>query len=321
MKLLSLVVFIPLQILFVPLALLGVILVAYRQLVVSKQLGVSQTAIEVLNGRWTMHIFGIRDDKPTANLAAVLPNTSLFGLWLCLFPLWLKFKLSGTLSLYPRIPDVGAENMADLVIVRTLYFDRIIERAIGDIEQFVVMGAGYDMRAYGSFRRDGVTIFELDQAAVQEHKRRALDAAKIPSEHVRFVNIDFSRDDLFVQLSKAGYDASKKTLFLWEGVTLYLSESEVRKTMQEVRHHSAKGSILLADVYANRMVDMGKTSAGNKVLEFTGEGFGFGLNFESGWEEVLAEFVESESMSVSETFPLGSNADKGPFVAVVEMQC
>ena len=139
MKLLSLVVFIPLQILFVPLALLGVVLVAYRQIVVSKQLGVSQTAIEVLNGRWTMYIFGIRDDKPTANLAAVLPNTSLFGLWLCLFPLWLKFKLSGTLSLYPRIPDVGAENIADLVIVRTLYFDRIIERAIGDIEQFVCL--------------------------------------------------------------------------------------------------------------------------------------------------------------------------------------
>jgi len=55
--------------------------------------------------------------------------------------------------------------------------------------------------------------------------------------------------------------------------------------------------------------------------EYAGEGFGFGLNFESGWEEVLAEFVESESMSVGETFFLGSNADKGPFAAVVEMRC
>ena len=321
MKLLSLVVFIPLQILFVPLAVLGFILVAYRQLVVSKQLGVSQSAIEVLNGRWAMHIFGIRPDEATVSLAAALPNTSLFGLWLCLFPLWLKFKLSGALSLYPRIPVAGTENMADLVIVRTLYFDRIIERAIGDIEQFVVMGAGYDMRAYGRFRRDGVTFFELDKAAVQEHKRHALAAARIPCEHVRFVSVDFSRDDFFVQLSEAGYDASKKTLFLWEGVTLYLSGTEVRRTMQEVRHNSAKGSILLADVYANRMVDMGKTSVGNKLLEYAGEGFGFGLNFESGWEAVLAAFVESESMSVGETFFLGSNADKGPFVAVVEMRC
>ena len=321
MKLLSLVVFIPLQILFVPLAVLGFILVAYRQLVVSKQLGVSQSAIEVLNGRWAMHIFGIRPDEATVSLAAALPNTSLFGLWLCLFPLWLKFKLSGALSLYPRIPVAGTENMADLVIVRTLYFDRIIERAIGDIEQFVVMGAGYDTRAYGRFRRDEVTFFELDKAAVQEHKHHALAAARIPCEHVRFVSVDFSRDDFFVQLSEAGYDASKKTLFLWEGVTLYLSGTEVRRTMQEVRHNSAKGSILLADVYANRMVDMGKTSVGNKLLEYAGEGFGFGLSFESGWEALLAAFVESESMSVGETFFLGSNADKGPFVAVVEMRC
>jgi len=315
------IVLILLQILFVPLAVLGFILVAYRQLVVSKQLGVSQSAIEVLNGRWAMHIFGIRPDEATVSLAAALPNTSLFGLWLCLFPLWLKFKLSGSLSLYPRIPVAGTENMADLVIVRTLYFDRIIERAIGDIEQFVVMGAGYDTRAYGRFRRDEVTFFELDQAAVQEHKRHALAPARIPCDHVRFVNVDFSRDVFFIQLSEAGYDASKKTLFLWEGVTLYLSGTEVRRTMREVRHNSAKGSILLADVYANRMVDMGKTSAGIKLLEYAGEGFGFGLNFESGWEEVLAEFVESESMSVGETFFLGSNADKGPFVAVVEMRC
>ena len=267
-----------------------------------------------------MHIFGIRDDQATAALAAVLPNTSLAGLWLCLFPLWFKFKLSGALFLYPRIPDDGAENIADLMIVRTLHFDHIIERVIGDVEQFVLMGAGYDMRAYGSLNREGVTFFELDQPAVQDHKRCALGAARIPSEHVRFVNIDFSLDDLFIQLDKAGYDASKKTLFLWEGVTLYLSEPEVRKTIREVRQHSATGSILLADIYAERMIDLGKSSAGSKVLELTNEGLGFGLNFESDWKEVLTEFVESESMSVGETFTLGSNADKGPFVAIVEMR-
>ena len=69
MSLLSLALYIPLQIAFIPLALLGVLLVGYRQMVVSKKLGVSQTAIEVLNGRWTMHIFGIRVDEASANVA------------------------------------------------------------------------------------------------------------------------------------------------------------------------------------------------------------------------------------------------------------
>ena len=60
MKLLSYIVFIPLQIVMIPFAILGTILTAYRQILVSKRLGVSQTAIEIINGRWTMHIFGLR---------------------------------------------------------------------------------------------------------------------------------------------------------------------------------------------------------------------------------------------------------------------
>jgi hypothetical protein len=54
MNFLSLIVYIPLQIMFVPLALIGMCWVAYRQIGISKNLGVSQTAIEIVNARWTM---------------------------------------------------------------------------------------------------------------------------------------------------------------------------------------------------------------------------------------------------------------------------
>ena len=71
MSLLSLVLYIPLQIAFIPLALIGFVLVAYRQMVVSKKMGISQTAIEILNGRWTMHAFGIRVDPLRPLLVSV----------------------------------------------------------------------------------------------------------------------------------------------------------------------------------------------------------------------------------------------------------
>ena len=58
MKYLSYAIFIPLQIIFLPAALVGLLFTAYKQIIVSKRLGVSQTAIEIINGRWTMHIFG-----------------------------------------------------------------------------------------------------------------------------------------------------------------------------------------------------------------------------------------------------------------------
>jgi hypothetical protein len=120
LQLLSFLAFLALQVVFFPMAVVGVVLIAYKQMVISKRLGVSQTGIEVLNGRWTMHIFEMRSDDATVHLAQVLPNTSTFGLWLCLVPLWVKYKISGTYFGYPRIADEGAERVADLVIARTL---------------------------------------------------------------------------------------------------------------------------------------------------------------------------------------------------------
>ena len=79
MKLLSWLVYIPLQILILPISIVGVILVAYRQMLVSKRLAVSQTAIEVFNGRWTLHVFGMRSDPSAAKLGPLLPNTSTLG--------------------------------------------------------------------------------------------------------------------------------------------------------------------------------------------------------------------------------------------------
>jgi len=140
MSLLSFIFYLPLQFLFIPLALLGSIYVGYRQIVVSKKPGISQVS-------------------------------------------------------------------------RTLYFDSVIERVIDDVEQFVFMGAGYDTRAYGLLLDKDVTIFEMDQVSVQQHKKQGLAAAGIACEHVHFVPVDFSQDDAFVQLTRAGFDRTKKHCF------------------------------------------------------------------------------------------------------------
>lgn len=320
MSLLSLIIYIPLQIMFVPIAIFGAILVGYKQIVVSKRLGLSQTAIEVINGRWTMDIFGMRDDAATAKLAAALPNTSLFGLWLCLFPLWVKYKISAKNAIYPRTPEPGSETLADMIIARTLYFDRVIERNMGQAEQFVVMGAGYDMRAYGNLRRENIEFFELDQADVQQHKLASLKAAGISSDHVNFVSVDFSSDDAFKKLAESGFDCNKRTLFLWEGVTLYLSEQDVRKTMVAIRDNVEAGSVLIMDVYAQRFIQFGSKGSSKKTLDQTDEALNFGINFNDNYEEALSEFANSESITVGDAFFMGSQNDKGPYVVVVEMK-
>jgi len=181
------------------------------------------------------------------------------------------------------------------------------------------MGAGYDMRAYEKLRSNNVSFFELDQPSVQAHKLATLKSSGIAFDHVTFVSVDFSNENAVERLIESGFDKSKKTLFLWEGVTLYLSEADVRKTMRDIRNAATAGSVLLADIYAERFIDFAGKVSSKKTLERTDEGVDFGLNFSSKHEETLSEFVESESMSVGECFFLGENSDKGPFVVVAEM--
>ena len=322
MKYLSYAVFIPLQIVFLPVAFVGLLLTAYKQIVVSKRLGVSQTAIEIINGRWTMHIFGLRQDDATAALMSVLPNTSKVGLWLVLWPLWVQARIAGQVKLYPRIPTAGDENIADMVAARTVHFDSVIARAIERVDQFVLMGAGYDTRAYGDLAASGVTVFEVDQAIVQEHKRSMIAAAGIRCENVTFVSVDFSVDNLFSKLAASGFDASRKTLFLWEGVSLYLSAEQVAATLAMVKQRAQSGSVLVADLYADRLVrTLGKANLNERVLEMTSETLDFSLPFATNWHQVLADFVTSQSLQQGETHFLGASNKAGPYAVVVEMIC
>jgi methyltransferase (TIGR00027 family) len=164
-----------------------------------------------------------------------------------------------------------------------------------------------------------LAIFELDQSPTQRLKIASLEKVGIDVAHVHFVPVDFSQEQVFDKLNTAGYDPGKKTLFLWEGVTLYLTETDVRKTMQEIRENAAEGSVVIADLYAERFVKTGrKGGKGRKALEYTGEGFDFGLPFSEAFEATLSDFLRSEKMDPGESFFLGKRNKKGPFAVVAE---
>lgn len=323
-NILALIIFVILQILFIPLAIVGVIWTGYKQIVVSKRLGVSQTAIEIINGRWTMHVFGLRDDEAAAKLTPALPNTSTSGLWLALFPLYAYSRIAGATRWYPTIAEMGEEQLFNLVMNRTGYFDSIIDKAKSDAEQFVVMGAGLDTRAYNDLKKSGLRMFELDQAATQQLKRTYLEKAGIDTTHVTFVETDFSGEDWFSALAAAGYDATKRTIFLWEGVTLYLGEAAVRNTLRTLKANSAKGSIIAADMYAKSFVSGeydSRMKATMPILDVTDEELSFGLEMAgNSYKQSLDSFVTSEGLSVGESYFMGYKTEKGVWMVVVELK-
>ena len=136
------------------------------------------------------------------------------------------------------------------VLARTRFFDDALHRAVGEgAKQLVILGAGYDSRAYRLQRLlRNTTVFELDYPPTQEYKRRRVREAlgKAPV-NLRYVPIDFSQQDLGAVLQEAGYRADRKTFFLWEGVTMYIPEAAVTATLRFVASHSAPGSQVAFD--------------------------------------------------------------------------
>ena len=136
------------------------------------------------------------------------------------------------------------------VLVRTRYLDDFLAAQLDRrVEQLVILGAGFDSRAHRfADRLRGVTVFEVDHPATSRAKRdrivAALGAAAAP---VSYVPVDFDRDTLGAALERAGYRAGVRTIFLWEGVTPYVSAAGVDATLELVRSSSAPGSKIIFD--------------------------------------------------------------------------
>lgn len=314
------IVFVVLQILFIPLAIIGILLSTYSQLVISKRLGVSGTAVNVASERLIMHRFGLREDRAIAQLLRELPNVSMLGGWLILLPWYLRYRISGKNAGFPAISSPGKETVASMVRDRTLVIDRIIQKSGAQVTQFVNLGAGFDTRCYGSLMNQKLQFFELDQPATQRLKKACLAKAGIDTSHVHFVEVDFSCGSWADQLTSAGFDPSQPTLFLWEGVTLYLSEGAVRRTLRAVKSVTAQGSVLVCDFYARSFVNAQYSTRGRAVATaagMSGEGLGFGLDFSQDGTRSLADFLAGEGLTAGEAYFMGHTTKRGAFMVVV----
>ena len=308
---------IPLLILWIPILIPCFIVAGYKQVKISKKLGVSQTAIEIIHARYTMHVFGLRNDPYSVSLAEALPNAAPRAVVLSIYPLLLAHKITGQYRIYMRKPAVGSENVGDMVPVRTSHIDGFLRKLLPDVTNFVSLGAGMDTRSL-LFRHEDIHAIEIDQAHNQEFKLSILETLQDDYSSVCYIPVDFESDDLFAKLGESGsFAVDRPTAYLWEGVTLYLSEEAVRKTLRTLKEESAPGSHLICDFYSLKFLKTLRKAPGASTLEATGEDLRFGLDFTSEWEDRLRMFIESEGLTLTEARFLGARRRSGPFMAVV----
>ena len=156
------------------------------------------------------------------------------------------------------------------LLCRTCYIDDVLNNAIKEgVGTVVNLGAGMDARAFRIPGIENIQYFELDLPEVMKAKRSYIDKkiGELPS-NVSLVPIDFNSQDLGEELEKSGYDPSSKTLFIWEGVSQYISKEAVDGTLKYVAQASP-GSRIVFTYVLESFINGSKIPDGlNRIYKF-----------------------------------------------------
>jgi methyltransferase (TIGR00027 family) len=130
-----------------------------------------------------------------------------------------------------------------LMAARTVAIDDAIREA--GHPQVVLLGAGLDGRAWRMPELADAVVFEVDHPDTQREKRLRAEALAPVAREVRFVPVDFERQDLDDELAAARHDPTRPTTWVWEGVVMYLGKRDVESTLRIIERRSAPSSRLV----------------------------------------------------------------------------
>jgi methyltransferase (TIGR00027 family) len=166
-------------------------------------------------------------------------------------PAW-RFALRGARLVAVRraieaiYDHVGGPGPRASAIARTKLIDDLITEAAASIDQLVILGAGYDTRAHRLDCLSDRAVYEIDHPNTQADKRAVLSRTTPPAATVpTYVGVDFEHDDLTAALIASGYQPGQRSMFLWEGVTQYLSSEAVDKTLSAIHQAARLGDTLI----------------------------------------------------------------------------
>jgi methyltransferase (TIGR00027 family) len=135
------------------------------------------------------------------------------------------------------------EHRSRLMVARTVAVDDAVRAAAAP--QLVILGAGLDGRAWRMPELADAVVFEVDHPDSQRDKRARAGALAQAAREVRFVPVDFQRDELEGALAAAGHDPARSTTWIWEGVVMYLTLADIEASMRVIARRSAPGSTLV----------------------------------------------------------------------------
>lgn len=208
--------------------------------------------------------------------------------------------------------DKSYPHMELWTAVRIAFIDACVQRATASMQQVVLLGAGLDTRA-ARLAKSGVRFFEVDHVETQTDKLARLDALHdYPRAAATYVTCDFEKESFLDRLKGSGFDPAAPALFVWEGVTPYLSEAAVRATLRTIAEGTDGRSVVVFDHVRKKIV------AGDvrdpidleprAIVEGLGEPLRFGIDdvlpllFEEGFRRVRITSFDEACLAFTGTY-------------------
>jgi methyltransferase (TIGR00027 family) len=216
--------------------------------------------------------------------------------------------------LVERLFDAKLPGARAAGIARTKWVDDEVTSALETCPQLVLLGAGFDTRAYRLPAAQRATTFELDRPETSDAKQAALrnELGSLPGQ-VRFAGIDFNTQSLADVLGRSGFDRARSACFVCEGVTNYLSWEAVDRVLRQIAQ-AAGGSVLLFTYVHRRVLDDPKLFFGAEKLlsrlHAIGEPWTFGLDPEEIESYLAARNLRlAQDLSVAEVWRRAGRPD------------
>jgi len=319
----QIILYMPIQIIFIPFAIIGLIDAIYKEMGKSKKLGVSFSAIKALQYRWMMHYFNTRPDPLSVAFTKKFPCESHFGMWSILGALIISQRLFGFTTRLGKLVEPGEETLDSTAGIRVLMFDKIMEKYVYEMEQIVLPGAGFDPIALHFTKGKKVNVFELDQVNTLNVKVETLKKAGIKHDWITYIPVDYSNESWDDKLLGAGFDKTKKTLFLWQSVSFYLEADIVKETLRKMADLCVDGSIIAQDFYSKAFASGEYSKIAKRylrIIETMGEPSKFGIDMSNDPKAAVETFLKECGLKLTEYNQFGEKLDIEPFYCIVEAE-
>lgn len=162
-------------------------------------------------------------------------------------------------------------------IARTRFIDDEVKLELrAGARQLIILGAGFDTRPYRLDNLAKVLVYEVDHPSTSITKQN-----KMHNNHVHFVPVDFNSESLESEMNAAGYNSRLRSIFIWEGVTNYLTESAVDTTLRWCSHAASDSVVIFTYIDERVLVSPENfygTKTVRKALKKAGEEWTFGID-------------------------------------------